>query len=145
MMTDQCLRGVMHRTRVQSARVPPDEAAIQRRRRATIENPVKISAPGRGKARMKFVAHFLGFEDRHRVRADMLVQRIADRVRRKGFGKIDMRDLSEGMNTGVRPARALYESLLAAQSERRFFQHSLHAKTVVLTLPADERRTVVFD
>src|SRR5260370_24675809 len=61
------------------------------------------------------------------------------------LGNMAMRDLRQRMHAGVGAPRAVDANLLAADRLDRIFQRALHRGTVVLDLPATERRAVIFD
>ena len=56
-----------------------------------------------------------------------------------------MTDLTERMHAGVGAAGAVHHHLLAAERLDGGGQHALHARAIVLNLPADERPPVIFD
>ena len=61
------------------------------------------------------------------------------------LGKIDVGDLAERVHAGIGAAGALQRDALAGKRCDRFGDHALHRDAVVLHLPADERRAVIFD
>src|SRR5260370_18736315 len=58
---------------------------------------------------------------------------------------IAMRDLRDRVHAGIGTARAVNESLLAADRVDRIFDRTLHGSAIVLDLPAAIRRAVIFD
>ena len=75
----------------------------------------------------------------------MGVQRIAQGVRRRRAGKVEMADLRLGMHAGIRPPGAVHTDGFAAKRRNRLFQRLLHGIAVGLPLPADEFRAVIFE
>ena len=56
-----------------------------------------------------------------------------------------MRDLTKRMHTGIGAARALNSDLLAGERRDRRRDEALHRQAVILHLPAEERRAVIFN
>ena len=75
----------------------------------------------------------------------MEIDRIAYIVGVPILGKIDMRDLTQRMHAGIGASGAEHGDALAGKSRDRFRQYALHRDAVVLRLPADKRRAVIFD
>ena len=59
--------------------------------------------------------------------------------------KVDMRDLAQRMHAGVGAPRAMGGRALAGHGEEGALQRLLDRKAVLLPLPADERRAVIFE
>ena len=59
--------------------------------------------------------------------------------------QIEMRDLAQRMNSGIRSPGALDDDTLAAKAQDRLLQQALNRKALRLRLPADEGRSVIFD
>ena len=59
--------------------------------------------------------------------------------------EIDVRHLSGGVNASVGPPGAMRDGRLARHAENRLFQRLLDRDAVLLSLPADERRAVIFE
>ena len=55
----------------------------------------------------KVVRHLLGRDDRHRMRPQMRVERVAHRVGVPVLAQIDMRDLPERVHAGIGAAGAV--------------------------------------
>ena len=75
----------------------------------------------------------------------MRVEPVAKTAGHEMFGNIAMRDLPQRMHAGVGAAGAMNPHRLAADRLDRVFQRALHRRTIVLQLPAAERRAVIFD
>jgi len=56
-----------------------------------------------------------------------------------------MGDLPERMHAGIRAPGTLHLHALAAKRFGRIGERTLHRQPVILHLPADERRAVIFD
>ena len=59
--------------------------------------------------------------------------------------KVDMRDLTQRMHACVRAPRAMGRHARAGHRDERAFQSFLNREAVLLPLPADERRPVIFE
>ena len=59
--------------------------------------------------------------------------------------KVDMRDLAQRMHAGVGAPRAMRGRALSRHGEERALERLLDRKAVLLPLPADERRAVIFE
>ena len=60
-------------------------------------------------------------------------------------GKIDVRNLTQRMNTGIGAPGALDHHRLAGERRDRLLHRLLNGEAVLLPLPADERLAVIFD
>ena len=56
-----------------------------------------------------------------------------------------MGDLTERMHAGIGAARAARDDLLAGEGFDRFGEATLHRGAILLHLPADEGRAVIFE
>ena len=81
--------------------------ALERRRRAAVEDPVEIAPPGAREARMPVVGDRLDLEHRHRVGPHQRVEPLAQPVRGQRLGDIDMRRHRQRMDPGVGPPGAM--------------------------------------
>src|ERR1700722_14691220 len=79
------------------------------------------------------------------MRAQMRIEAIAQPARHKMLLNVAMGDLRQRVHAGVGTASAMNANLLAADRLHGDLQRALHRGTVVLDLPAAERRTVIFD
>src|SRR5258706_7026289 len=79
------------------------------------------------------------------MRPQMRVQAVAKASGHKMFRNIALRDVPERVHAGVGAAGAVNANRLAADRLDRGLQRALHRGTVVLDLPAAERRAVIFD
>src|ERR1700686_2869028 len=79
------------------------------------------------------------------MRAQMRIEPVTKPPRHEMFGDVAMRDLRQRMHAGVGAAGAVNADMLAADRLDRIFQRALHGRTIVLDLPAAERRAVIFD
>src|ERR1700733_15251586 len=59
--------------------------------------------------------------------------------------EVDMRDLTQSMHAGGGAPRPMSGHASAGHRNERALQNILNRKAVLLSLPADERRPVVFD
>ena len=74
-----------------------------------------------------------------------MIERVAHLVRREFLLQIEMRHLAQRMHAGIGAARAGDGDALAGEFQDRLFQRALHRRPIVLPLPADKRRAVIFE
>jgi hypothetical protein len=103
----------MHRRGVERTRHAPSVAGVERQIGAAVDDAIKIVALDRRGAGIEAVRHPLGGQDRHRVRAQMRVERIAHGVGIPVLHEIDMRDLAARVHAGIGAAGALHQDLFA--------------------------------
>ena len=87
----------------------------------------------------------LSAEHRHRMGLNERVEPLAKTKRRPVTLKVDMRNLPPRMHAGVRAPGAVSGHACAVHREQSALQNLLHRKAVLLPLPADERRAVIFE
>src|ERR1700722_7350021 len=75
----------------------------------------------------------------------MEIDCVAHRVDVPLPGEIDMGDLAERVYAGISASGAGNHSTLAGKGGYSVGKNALHRNAVVLHLPADERRAVIFD
>src|SRR5580704_12920010 len=75
----------------------------------------------------------------------MKIHRIANVIGIPFLAEIDMRHLSQRIDTGVGAPGAVHSNTLAGKSLDRRGQRALNGRAVVLHLPADIRPAVIFD
>ena len=120
-------------------------AALERERRAAIDDAIEIVAGARAVARVEIGAHALGADNRHGMGMKQRVEPLAEPERRPVALKVDMRDLAQRMHAGVRAPGAMGGHARAGHREDGAFQSFLNREAVLLPLPADERRAVIFE
>src|SRR5581483_10104786 len=94
---------------------------------------------------VEIIGRAFGSKNRNRMRSKMRVERVADGVGIPVLREIDMGDLGTRMNTGVGPASALHQRLLARHRFDRRRKQALHGRLAGLDLPASKRPAVIFD
>ena len=97
---------------------------------------------GRG-AGIEIVRHLLGGENRHRMRPQMRVERVAHGVSIPVPAEIDMGDLAARVHAGIGAAGALHCCCFAGERRDGRHQHALHCQLVGLHLPAGKGRAVI--
>ena len=142
---DQPLRGRMHRFGVERARHVPRAILIERQVGAPIGNAVKIMPSDGGESRVEVRRGGFGAQDGDALRSQMEIDRVADGFAVPVSGEIDMRDLAKRMHTGIGASGAIDGDALASERGDRLGKNGLHRNSVILRLPADEWRTVIFD
>ncbi len=80
-----------------------------------------------------------------RLRSQMEIDRVANVIDLPSLGEVDMGDLAERMHAGIGTAGASDSDALAGKSGDSIGQRALHRNAVVLGLPADIGRAVIFD
>ncbi len=139
------LRRGVHGLVVEALGNPPDAAAVDDRRRSAIEQAIEVVAPDRRETGIEIIADGFGREDGDGLAPQMGVEGVAHRVGRPVADKVDMGDLTEGMDAGVGAPGALDHDRLAAKGGDRLFDRLLYGAAVLLTLPADIGAAVIFD
>ena len=77
--------------------------------------------------------------------AHVSVERVRDDVGLIVAREIDMGNLTQSVNAGVRPSGTVYDRLHLAIALRRRLEDFLDGQAILLTLPADKRGAVVLD
>ncbi len=144
MRPDARLGGRVHGVAVQGLGHEPGAPALERQRRTAVDDAVEVAAPHGGKPRMEVRRRGLGGQHGDGRRAQVGVERIGELVGPHLALQIEVHDLPEGVHTGVGAPGGVAGHGLAAEAVDRLFEGLLHARPVVLTLPADEGAAVVF-
>ena len=145
MPPDQRLRGLVHRRGVEGGLHPPGAAALERERRAAVDDAIEIMARAGAAPGVETGLRRFRFDDRDRVRLKQRVEPLAEPERLPVALEVDMRDLAQRMDARVGAPRAVGDRALSRHGEQGVLQRLLNRKPVLLPLPADERRAVVFD
>ena len=93
---------------------------------------------------MKFRIGDMRFQNHDRMGAQIMVQGVAHLARVKDFFQIEMGHLAQGVHPGIGTARAGYGDALSRKLRDRVFQRALDRSAIVLALPADKGRAVIF-
>src|SRR5262249_12923539 len=141
---DQPLRRRMHAGAVERLGDAPGTAALEGEIGATIDDAIEVMPLDGGKARIEARVHPFGTEDGDGMRAEVGIQRVADRIRVPFLAQIDVSNLTQRMHAGVGATGAVDGGPLPAEAFERGRQHALHGRSVVLDLPADEWPAVIF-
>ena len=96
-------------------------------------------------ARVEIGAHALGADNGHGVGMNQRVEPLAEPERLPVALEVDMRDLAPRMHAGVRAPRAMGGRARAGHGEHGVFEDFLNREAVLLSLPADKRRAVIFE
>ncbi len=145
MPADEGLGGLVHRPGVERRLHPPGAAAVERERRAAVDDAVKIMAGAGAAPGVETGIGGLGLENRDRMGMKQRVQPLAETEWIPCALKVDMRDLAQRMHAGVGAPGAMGGRALARHGEKRVLQRLLDRKAILLALPADERRAVIFE
>src|SRR5476651_982526 len=145
MIANQPLRRRVHGRGIEWARRTPRAIAIEREIGPAIFDAIKIMPLDRGEARVKRWRHFFSSDNGDRMRAQVRVKRVAYCIRIALNIQIEMRHLTQRMHARVGAAGALHRELLARKCQNRRDNVPLHGRAIILDLPADERRVVIFD
>ncbi len=145
MAPDEVIGRRLHCRDIEGRLHQPGPAALDRERRAAIDDAVEIGALARREAGMK--THVDGFrpQNGHRVGLHMEIECVAHRLAIGGFVEVDMGDLAERMHAGIGAASDVGDHPLAAEAEDGALEHFLDGEPVALTLPANEAAPVILD
>ena len=135
----------MHRAGVEARLHPPGAAASERERRAAVDHAIEIVAGAGAAPRVEIGVGPLGPENGDRMGAKQRVEPFGEPERLPLAFKVDMGDLAQRMHAGVGASRAMGDRALGRHGEKRALQRFLNGKAVLLPLPADERRAVIFE
>ena len=111
---------------------------------APIDDAIKVVPLHCREPRIEILGNFLGDETATDAGRRCALKASRTVSARQSFRKIDMAYLSNRVHAGVGAPGAAYSHPLAAKAFACRGQHSLHARSVVLDLPADEGPAVVF-
>ena len=136
---------VVHGGAIERARHAPGAVVREREIGAAIDDAIQIMTLGRREARVEILRDLLRRQHRDRLRSQMKIDRIAHRVGVPFFAQIDMRHLAERVHAGIGASGAGNRDALAGKGRDRIGEDALHRGAVVLRLPADEGRAVIFD
>src|SRR5262249_39079079 len=79
------------------------------------------------------------------MRSQVMIERAADHLGVSAALEIDMSDLAECVNTGIRAPGAVYRDPLAAEMQKGGFECLLDRHPRRLALPADQTGSIVLD
>ena len=144
-LPDERARRRAHRLGVEARLHPPGRAALEGEGRAAIDDAIEIVASFRAVARVEIGAHALDADNRHRMGMDERIEPLAQAERVPVALKVDMRDLAQRMHASVRAPRAMSGYARAGHRSEGALQNFLDREAVLLPLPADERRPVIFE
>ena len=145
MLAEQPLRGDVHRVRIEMARHAPASLDIEREVGAVVGDAIAV---------MPLLAEKRARNHPATISAESTPigcgRRCAFSPSRRrpggnGFSISQCATCAQRMHAGIGAARAVDANLLAADRLHRGFQRALHRRSVVLDLPAGERRAVIFD
>ena len=107
-MADQALRRLVHGGGVERVAPLPGAVAVERERRAAVDDAIEIVPRCGREARVEIVRRTLAGEHADRVGPNLRVQRFAHLPWLPVLGEIEMRDLGQRMHARIgapRPAR----------------------------------------
>lgn len=137
MLSDQDRSALGHGCGVEGGRHPPNSAAVQCRGRAPVDDAIQIGPTTSRKSGVKFLIHDLGLEHRNGVRFDMEVDRVPDRVRLPVLFEINVGNLTQSMDTGIRAPGNGEAGGFAGKPLDGLLENLLNTEAVVLALPAN--------
>ena len=111
MLADQALRGSVHRCGIERTRHAPGAAGVDRQIGAAVDDAIEIVTLDRRGAGVEIIRRAFGGEHRHRMRAQMRVERVAHGVGVPVLGQIDVGDLAARVHAGIGTAGALHQRL----------------------------------
>ena len=142
-VADEALGRRVHGLGVERRRHLPGPSTFERQGNLAVDDPVKIGARAGGKPGIEVGTHRRDFEDRYRGRSQIMIDSVANDVRRPRFREVHMNRLAEGVDAGVGASGRLNRDFFVAKSRHRGFQCLLNRYPDFLTLPADEAPAVV--
>jgi hypothetical protein len=142
---DERLGGGVHGLVIEAPADPPDAAAVDDRRRATVEQAVEVAAPHRREAGVEIVGDRLRRENGDGFLPQMGIDGAADGIGRPVAREVDVGDLAQRMDARIGAPGALDRGRLAAEGGDRLLDRLLHRAAVLLALPADIGTAVIFD
>ena len=145
MLTDQDLRGVVHCSFVKRMHDVPRTAPFQRQGRAPAHDAIEIVPPYRRKSRVKVLGHHVALKNSDGRGPQMMIQCGAYLAGFKRPNEIKMRYLPERMDARICPASTRDADAFRRKFEYRVFERVLNRRAVVLLLPANKRRAVIFE
>ena len=144
-MADENLRGFVHGGVVESMHDLPGAIAVERKGSAPVGDAIEIMARGGREARVEIVGRPLAGEHADRVGSYLGVEGIVHFLRRPVLAEIDMRDLAKRMHAGIGSPGPARDRLFTGEGLDGLGETPLHRRTVLLHLPADEGRAVIFE
>jgi len=145
MLSDENLRGLVHRIAVEPNGDMPDPIAGHGGGCRTVGDTIAVMTAGGREARMKLRINLCGGQDRDRFGLEVEIQGVPHRVIRVSTFKIDMNGLPQRMNTGIGPPGGVQRDGFATEPVHGPFQTLLYRPSIGLPLPAVKRRAIVFD
>ena len=145
MFARQRLSGLMHGIGIQGLGQPIGQPFFDGERRLAVDDPVFIGPLDGGKTRVKLCIDLFHRQDRCRLFPEVEVQGVADFIAVGVFCKIDMRDLSAGMDTSIGSPRPMDRHRLGTITSDRLFDGLLYRWRIGLALPARKAAAVIFD
>ena len=142
---DQRSRRAAHGGGVEAPGHVPHPQPVERGRGRTIEETVEVGARNRREARVKRGIDLAGLEHADRLPPEVEVHRLLHRQGRGGAVDVDVDRLAQRVHAGIGAAGSERARRLAAEGGDRPLERLLDRRPVVLALPADIGRTVIFD
>src|SRR5262249_14790537 len=139
------LRCCCHRLSVKRVCHPPSATAIDRERRAAVDDAVAISSAKGGKSRVKIRIRDGRFENGDGRRLHMEIQGVAQRLGGALLGDVEMNYWAQGMHAGVSAPGRDSGRDRAAEGADGFLERLLNGESIVLALPPDVRTSIIFE
>ena len=144
-MPDKNSCRLRHGISIKSVIDPPYPIALENRRRAAAQDAIDVVAFGGAEARVEAGLSDSALEHGMRARLQMKIDRFLNAKRIPVFRQIEMGHLTQGVHARVRSPCAPDADALARELHDRILKRALHRNALRLLLPADKRRSVVFD
>ncbi len=145
MMPDQMGRPCTHRRQIQIARHLPDQPRVMGRRRAPHQQAEEIAPFQRREPRVPVIGHGRGGDNRHRLRLEVVVQRLGQAERVPVARHVAMRNLRQRMHARIGAPGGGDAVRAGFQPVQRILDRALHRRLIRLRLPSGKGRAVIFD
>lgn len=145
MLPDQNLAGGMHQVCIERAADLPGQIFVDGQRCPAIDDPKPIMPFESGETGFERLVDLDCLGDGNPLRPQMGIHSFSNPICSPIAGKVGMRDLGEGVYSGVSASGALNHDTFTAEAGDRLLDGFLYGWHAILTLPACIVRAVIFD
>src|ERR1700687_398393 len=144
-MADKPLCCGMHRFGIERARHAPSAILVECKVGAAVDDAIKVMPFDGGEPGVEVRRRAFRGQHHDRLRAQVEIDGVAHGLSFTVLGEIDMRDLAQSVHAGVGPSGGADYNPLGGEGRNRIGEDGLHLDAVVLRLPANKKRAVIFD
>ena len=145
MATQQHVRPFLHGLDIQRMIDLPNLPPVMRCRRASHQDTEQVLPFDRRKPRVPIVSHARGVHDRHRLRFEVIVQRLGQAERVPFLDHVAMGDLAQRMNPSIGAPCGSNRMRTRLDTGQGLFDCPLHGRLILLPLPSGKRFPLVFN